>query len=205
MGCGSSSEGSASSAAPVNVEVTAAKLHSAIRWERVDEVKEIIKQSAPTVNVKDESNGNTAIHIAAQNGHLEIVTMLVKAGADVNAQNAGGQTALHMVRTYELEDVATFLTKSGADQEVKNNDGHPAKFGLGGERDPNSVTVKIKAFKGATTEAQLLEALKNLKGHEGLSDKAAMAKDGLTKKRENKDVWTPAVQEAFSQVLSSMP
>jgi ankyrin repeat protein len=45
----------------------------------------------------DPGNGNTTIHIAAQNGNIEMLQVVMGAGAHVNQQNKGGQTALHMV------------------------------------------------------------------------------------------------------------
>ena len=46
----------------------------------------------------DVGNGNRSIHIAAQNGHLPILKLLVQKDCDVNAQNKSGQTPMHMVR-----------------------------------------------------------------------------------------------------------
>ena len=37
-------------------------------------------------NCIDEKNGNYPLHIAAQNGHINLVTWLVNNGADINAQ-----------------------------------------------------------------------------------------------------------------------
>ena len=48
--------------------------------------------------VQDPNNGNTTMHIAAQNGNVQMVELAISAGADVNQQNKGGQTGLHMVR-----------------------------------------------------------------------------------------------------------
>mmetsp|Transcript_7038 Transcript_7038/g.8071 ORF Transcript_7038/g.8071 Transcript_7038/m.8071 type:complete len:206 (-) Transcript_7038:758-1375(-) len=205
MGCGSSNAagGAGNAAALANPQEAQVKLHSMIRWEKKDEVKEIITASPAVVNIKDEANGNTAVHIAAQNGHLELLTMLVKAGADVNAQNGGGQTALHMCITYELNDCIAFLKKSGANLEIKNNDNIPAKYGLGGERDPDSSTYKMSMFKEATTEDGLVKAIGDLKQCTDL-DKAQVAQVGLQKKRENKAAWTANVQKVFGELVAGI-
>ena len=54
---------------------------------------------------QDPGNGNTAIHIAAQNGHMEMLQLVMGAGADVNKQNKGGQTGLHMVCAMDIKRV----------------------------------------------------------------------------------------------------
>ena len=47
------------------------------------------------MNVKN-NYGRTGLHLAAENGKLEVVKYLLeKGGAEVNVQNKGGWTALH--------------------------------------------------------------------------------------------------------------
>ncbi|KAK3289004.1 hypothetical protein CYMTET_3541 [Cymbomonas tetramitiformis] len=211
MGCGSSkSEGAAGGGgggggpAKPAIEATQAKLHSALRWQKVDEVKDIIAANNATVNEPDPANGNCGLHIASQNGHLELVKILVGAGANVNAQNGGGQSALHMTISYDLDDVTAFLKSNGADDSVVNGEGYPAKFGLNGEKDPNSGAAKVRALKAATTEQELLDSLTGLKGVTDV-EKAFIIRNALEKKKEAKEAWTPAVQATFSEVLQSLP
>jgi ankyrin repeat protein len=45
------------------------------------------------------AKGDTALHIAAHDGRLEVLRELVAGGADVNARNAAGKTALELVDT----------------------------------------------------------------------------------------------------------
>ncbi|XP_062512455.1 ankyrin-2-like [Corticium candelabrum] len=47
-----------------------------------------------SVNVADR-HGNRALHIAARNGNIQTIQLLVDCGADVNALNEDGQTPLH--------------------------------------------------------------------------------------------------------------
>ena len=42
-------------------------------------------------------NGNTALHVASQNGHTGVVAVLLAAGAEPDARNTLGNTPLHMV------------------------------------------------------------------------------------------------------------
>mmetsp|Transcript_19115 Transcript_19115/g.36564 ORF Transcript_19115/g.36564 Transcript_19115/m.36564 type:complete len:213 (-) Transcript_19115:517-1155(-) len=211
MGCGSSSDKAPSAAVvPAQVEkkpvvdivVPAADLHGAIRWERMDEVTDIIKKSPSTIDLPDEKNGNTALHIAAQNGHMNLVELIVKAKCNVNAQNGGGQTAMHMAMSYDMKQVVDYLREHGADDSIKNNDGHPAKFGLGGEKDPSCVAFKISSFKAAATEQEFIAALEGLRDSE--ADRASVVQTALAKKKEFKDEWKPNVQTVLTEVMGTL-
>ena len=89
MGCGAST-GSVSEAM---------KLHSKIRWFSGDDSKDEkevkindILGMIKSMEVKDKTNGNVAIHIAAQNGHFEIVDLLISKGCQMSPKNRGGNT-----------------------------------------------------------------------------------------------------------------
>ena len=47
------------------------------------------------MNAKKD-NGATPLHLSAQDGRLEVVRALIKAGADVNAKKDNGWTPLHL-------------------------------------------------------------------------------------------------------------
>lgn len=80
-----------------DVVVEMNKLHSLIRWnKKPKQMRELLLQKPTLVDFHDPRNGNTAIHIAAQNGHLDVVTLLIESGADLNAKNSKGNTALHV-------------------------------------------------------------------------------------------------------------
>jgi hypothetical protein len=49
------------------------------------------------VDVQMKSDlGNTALYVAAQNGHLDCTKILIESGAGVNDKSKGGWTALHI-------------------------------------------------------------------------------------------------------------
>lgn len=66
------------------------------------------------VNARDRLYGRTALIIAAIEGDLEIVRMLIEAGSDVNVVDAEGATALSLARSYGNLDVAALLEEAGA-------------------------------------------------------------------------------------------
>mmetsp|Transcript_50281 Transcript_50281/g.114117 ORF Transcript_50281/g.114117 Transcript_50281/m.114117 type:complete len:215 (+) Transcript_50281:16-660(+) len=106
------------------------KLHSACRWGKRADFEAMLGPS--NLNSVDDQNGNCPIHIAAQNGHLDLVELLLSKSCNVNAQNNGGQTALHMAMEYDYYDCISKLVESGADKTLKNTAGHEAWKGIDG-------------------------------------------------------------------------
>lgn len=144
------------------------------------------------------------LHIAAQNGHFDIVKLLVSRGADVNCMNNGGQTPMHMAVSYDLDDVRDYLLSKGADDTIKNEEGFEARHGLGGEKDASSVPGMMETFKTAESEGALCAALDALAGRATELDKATFASTGLKMKKNKKEIWTGEVQAKFVAVMQAM-
>jgi len=61
------------------------------------------------------NNGRwTPLIIASQNGHLEIVKVLIENGADINAENAYTETALCLAKGDGHNDIVEILERLGA-------------------------------------------------------------------------------------------
>ena len=67
----------------------------------------------------DES-GRTGLQIAATNGNLQIVAILIKAGANVNLKDRLGNTALHGATERNHAEMAELLIDVGADLNSEN-------------------------------------------------------------------------------------
>jgi len=82
---------------PVDLEVQK-KFHSMSRWNKpwAEEMAPFIAQNPGCQNSVDAVNGNLPLHIAAQNGHVDLVGNLLKIGVSMDAPNGTGTTALHV-------------------------------------------------------------------------------------------------------------
>lgn len=67
-----------------------------------------------------QDNGNRPLHIAAQNGHTDIVQLLIKKKCSLNEKNAKGNTAIHMAVGYDYYDAAKLIIDAGGDPSIEN-------------------------------------------------------------------------------------
>ena len=74
--------------------------------------------STPPTAIADRTNqsGNTALHWAALNGHLEAVKLLVGAGASLEVKNKAGHSVVFEAAKAEKEDVVAWLLGAAKDK-----------------------------------------------------------------------------------------
>lgn len=70
------------------------------------------------VNAKTEA-GQTALHIAAEKGHFNVLSRLLIEKPDLEIQTKGGKTALELAQENEHEGIATLLKQNGAKETNK--------------------------------------------------------------------------------------
>ena len=105
-----------------------------------------------------------AVHYAAIGGHFEVVRVLLKFGADIDAHNEDWFSALHLAAMTGHHDVAHLLLDSGATTEAddlrqKTPLHHAA---LGG----HVAVVRLLLDSGASMEAEDREGQRPLGSHE---------------------------------------
>uniref|UniRef100_A0A8B9Q3U4 Caskin-2 n=1 Tax=Apteryx owenii TaxID=8824 RepID=A0A8B9Q3U4_APTOW len=66
-----------------------------------------------------DPNYTTPLHLAAKNGHKEIIRHLLKAGIEINKQTKTG-TALHEAALYGKTEVVRLLLEGGVDVNIRN-------------------------------------------------------------------------------------
>ena len=101
---------------PLGAVVLPDALRVAVIYSRVEMVKLLLKRG---VNPNIPSLKSTPLFQAASSADLELVKMLLDAGAEVNAQDESGQTALDAAEMYTSSSeghrtVAAFLREHGA-------------------------------------------------------------------------------------------
>jgi len=74
-----------------------------------------------------DKDGQTPLHLASQEGQVEVARMLIERGASVSAQNKDGQTPLDLVflgnsSGIDHPEVAFMLIERGADVSAQERD-----------------------------------------------------------------------------------
>jgi ankyrin repeat protein len=68
-------------------------------------------------------DGETPLHLAAWNGYVDVVRLLLEKGANVNAQAKNGRTPLHQAARDGRVDLVRLLLETGANVELKDQNG----------------------------------------------------------------------------------
>mmetsp|Transcript_119915 Transcript_119915/g.339920 ORF Transcript_119915/g.339920 Transcript_119915/m.339920 type:complete len:201 (-) Transcript_119915:252-854(-) len=190
------------------------KFHSAVRWGKPrEEISALLADEGidvgQAVTAHDEKNGNTAMHVAAQNGNMDICKFLAEEKADVNAQNKKGQTPLHMSIEYDFYyQTKMFINEFKADTEAVNGEGHKAITGIDGQKlGAEAWDSPVTIFKASGTQEELEfafeEMTKAAKDKPESLCKAAVVQTGMAKKK-NCAAWNEAFQGKFKDLLGQL-
>jgi ankyrin repeat protein len=161
-------------------------IHEAAAGGNIKRVKQHLVEGVD-VNAKFK-DGWTPLHMAAEEGHREIVDLLIAKGADINATAGAGAgvgwTPLHEAAEEGHKKVVGLLILKGADINVKNGDG----------RTPLDLAIKHK-------NAEIADILRKHGGKKSGELKAEKEKPRRPNARESEE---PADQDpADSGKLSS--
>ena len=101
---------------PTNVPII-----DAVLSKNMDTIVATLARSS--INEKDPSSGNNAMHIISKKGHYQfppavIPTLLIDRGIDINATNGDNQTALEISLLSGWQKIAMLLLDRGADRSV---------------------------------------------------------------------------------------
>jgi ankyrin repeat protein len=94
-------------------------LHEATGFGHLDCVQLLVTSGARRDSFDHCGHGNHPIHIASENGYIDIIRELI---ADKNNISAGGSTALHLAIYNNHFECAKYLIHAGADLDVRDWD-----------------------------------------------------------------------------------
>lgn len=97
------------------------ELFDAIHCEDLEDVEQAL-QSGADINAKD-SNGSTALYLAAFNGYIAIVKLLADSGANVHEPNNNGRSPLCIAVMSGHIEIVKLLLNSGANINEQDNNG----------------------------------------------------------------------------------
>ena len=84
----------------------------------ISRAQELLRSDPKLVSARDARLQETPLHVVAQSGPVEMVDLLIRMKADVNATAYNGFTPLHVT---EAKDIAALLIKAGADLDKPDN------------------------------------------------------------------------------------
>lgn len=99
-------------------------LHLAALGGNVDEVAELLNDGFD-VNALDPFRSTTALHDAVERGHIDVISILVDRGADVEAKNGSGYTPLHEAILAQKLDCCRRLIEKGANPNARTGNDWP--------------------------------------------------------------------------------
>ena len=105
-------------------------------------------------NTKDPETKHPAFSVAASRGNLQLVQLLLEAGADKNIKSADGLTPLHLAVRYGHLEVARFLVEIGVEKDAETSAGCTAlQLAAGsGQRELVEILMAAGANKDAAEE-----------------------------------------------------
>ena len=93
----------------------------ACRGDKIDVARFWIEKNVVDINAQNKY-GDTALMLASQNGHKDVVQLLLEKNAIVDIQNKYGMTALMKASSRGDKKMVQLLLDHGADINLKNND-----------------------------------------------------------------------------------
>ncbi|MHA7877466.1 MAG: ankyrin repeat domain-containing protein [Bacteroidota bacterium] len=128
-------------------------LHIAVRYRQEAAIRLLLAQGA-NVATRVYSTERTPLHIAAENGHEDVIEVLLdprwNPRADINARDSAGRTPLHVAVTRSHHNVICLLLGRGGSLEAQDNDGwrplHYATFS------GNDSTVRLLLARQAEVD-----------------------------------------------------
>jgi len=138
-------------------------LLQAVRYRKIEKVKRLLAEGAPVDYVRRFGRGwdrETPLLVAAAQGDLEMVSLLVQNKANIREVDGQSRTALHLAASSGHESVVSFLIDRGADINARNKSGSTPLKSAAFAGNEKMVSLLIK--KGANVNEQSKWGIKPL-------------------------------------------
>jgi Ankyrin repeats (3 copies) len=96
-------------------------LHYAAQFGICEVVEFLVVEHSQNVNTREPRHNQTPLFIASQNGHTEVIRILLQCGADAEARDNNNWTPLHCALRQGRLDVVQLLLNRGADATARDN------------------------------------------------------------------------------------
>ena len=92
----------------------------------LERLQTLIDEKKVDINLPNEENYWTALHLATSNGKVDVVNLLLRNGAKVNAKTKDGMTALHIAAKNGNKQIIEILLKKGIEIDLQDIEGSTA-------------------------------------------------------------------------------
>ncbi|KAJ5666742.1 hypothetical protein N7462_011151 [Penicillium macrosclerotiorum] len=106
------------------------------------------------VDERDHEHSKTALHWAAENGHKDILQLLLEWGSSISSQDQYGETALHYAAESGHTELVQALLKKDPDLTVKDDRGRTALPCARDNYHLESVQVILELWNGTNEETE---------------------------------------------------
>jgi len=100
----------------------------------IKKVKEEFGTNFSKYTTHHDGLGNTPLHYAASQGHMDVLKLLLDNNADINSQNGAGDTPLNCAVIADQTEVVSYLLLKNANREIRNKKKQMAKHLIKSEK-----------------------------------------------------------------------
>jgi len=141
----------------LDINELTSELRQSARYNDLDVLRAVLAVKPNVIDAQDESSGNSALHMAAANNHVDAVLLLIKYGANPILKNASGNTPLHWAAANGHENVVkVLLEQDNVDVLEQNNFGRSSLTeGFSSEQ---TEVVKLLLEHDSAAEERLVQS-----------------------------------------------
>ena len=122
------------------------KFLDAVRKKEGDKVTDLLDNGGPNlINTKDQTSGDTALHVVTQRRDITWMQFLIAKGANVNARNFKGETALVIACNLNWVEGVELLVELGAKVDEPSSTGETPLITSVHNRNIGLMRILLKA------------------------------------------------------------